>query len=388
MSLYEYMLAYRPKKDGWTAFVRGSRHMTFGRLRHEVERVAGGLAAMGVKRGDVVMLALPTMEQGIVAFYAVSRLGAVASMIHPLMARGEFERAVAEQRPKVVFLSDINFKRLGKGLSGVKRVVCPFLAYGYLGLPRAVPFEPYSGDGSEPAVYMRSGGTSGDAKTVVLSASAVNALTGNLLATLEKEGYGEKDRMLTALPMFHGFGLFVGLHTVICIAAAPVLMPVPVFKADKAVRAIARNRVTLMIAVPGMVNKLLAEPGFKGENVRSLHRVYVGGDTVDAELEQRFDARMREAGTDCVLSPGYGLTETGSVCVLSPDKACACSRRTRREARCSENRSSTCALSSWTRRGERCPRAGRGSCCFPATSSSSCSAISTTRKRPPRLIRR
>ena len=144
MSLYEYMLAYRPKKDGWTAFVRGSRHMTFGRLRREVERVAGGLAAMGVKRGDVVMLALPTMEQGIVAFYAVSRLGAVASMIHPLMARGEFERAVAEQRPKVVFLSDINFKRLGKGLSGVKRVVCPFLAYGYLGLPRAVPCSPLS----------------------------------------------------------------------------------------------------------------------------------------------------------------------------------------------------------------------------------------------------
>ena len=70
-----------------------------------------------------------------------------------------------------------------------------------------------------------------------------------------------------------------------------------------------------------MVNKLLAEPGFCGENVRSLHRVYVGGDTVDAELENRFDARMREAGTDCVLSPGYGLTETGSVCVLSPEKA-------------------------------------------------------------------
>ena len=319
MSLYDYMRAYRPKKGKGTAFIRGGKKMTFAKLFKEVERVAGGLAALGVGRGDVVMLALPTIEQGIVAFYAVSRIGAVASMIHPLMARGEFERAVREQHPKAVFLSDVNFKRLGKGLSGVKRVVCPFLAYGYIGLPRAKSFEPYSGDGTEPAVYMRSGGTSGDAKTVVLSAAAVNALTGNLLAVLEKEGYGEKDRMLTALPMFHGFGLFVGLHTVICIAAPPVLMPV--FKADKAVRAIAKNRVTLMIAVPGMVNKLLAEPGFCGENVRSLHRVYVGGDTVDAELENRFDARMREAGTDCVLSPGYGLTETGSVCVLSPEKA-------------------------------------------------------------------
>ena len=152
MSLYDYMRAYRPKNEEWTALIRGGRHMTFRRLCGEVERVAGGLAALGVRKGDVVMLALPTIEQGIVAFYAVSRLGAVASMIHPLMARGEFERACAEQHPKVVFLSDINFKRLGRGLKGVKRVVCPFLAYGYLGLPRPAAFTPYEGDGSEPAV--------------------------------------------------------------------------------------------------------------------------------------------------------------------------------------------------------------------------------------------
>ena len=319
MSLYDYMRAYRQKKEGNTAFIRGGRRMTFGRLFREVERVAGGLAALGVRKGDVVMLALPTIEQGIVAFYAVSRLGAVASMIHPLMARGEFERAVAEQRPKAVFLSDVNFQRLGKGLKGVKRVVCPYALYCYIGLPRPAEFTPYSGDGSEPAVYMRSGGTSGDHKTVVLSAAAVNALTGNLFLTLADDCFDERDRMLTALPMFHGFGLFVGLHTVICVSAPPVLMPV--FRADKAVRAIARHKVTLMIAVPGMINKLLNEPAFAGENVKSLRHVYVGGDTVDGELEERFDARMREAGTDCVLSPGYGLTETGSVCVLSPHKA-------------------------------------------------------------------
>ena len=318
-SVFEYMRGYRAKEKRTVAFIRGRKKTGFGKFFARVDRVAGGLAALGVGRGDVVMIATPTIEQGIVAFYAVSRLGAIASMIHPLMERGEFDGAVREQRPKVVFLSDINHKRLGKGLTGVKKVLCPFLLDIFIGLPRPAKFVPYDGDGSEPAVYMRSGGTSGVPKTVVLSSAAINALPDNLFMTLTGDAFGEDDRMLAALPMFHGFGLFVGLHTVICIAAAPVLMPV--FKADKAVRAIARNRVTLMIAVPGMVNKLLAEPGFKGENVRSLHRVYVGGDTVDAELEHRFDARMREAGTDCVLSPGYGLTETGSVCVLSPDKA-------------------------------------------------------------------
>ena len=87
-SFYDYMRTYRPKDGKAAAFIRGSRRMTFGRLFREVERVAGGLAALGIGRGDVVMLALPTIEQGIVAFYAVSRIGAVASMIHPLMARG------------------------------------------------------------------------------------------------------------------------------------------------------------------------------------------------------------------------------------------------------------------------------------------------------------
>lgn len=313
------MRDYRPKDGRATAFIRGSKRVSFGKLFRETERVAGGLAALGVGKGDVVMLALPTIEQGIVAFYAVSRLGAVASMIHPLMARGEFEKAVAEQRPKVVFLSDINFRKLGKGLAGVKKIVCPYAAYGYIGLPRPVPFVPYDGDGSEPAVYMRSGGTSGEAKTVVLSAAAANALTGNLFLTLADDTFDERDRMLTALPMFHGFGLLVGLHTVMCVGAPPVLMPV--FRADKAVKAIAKHGVTLMIAVPGMINKLLAEDAFRGENVKTLRHVYVGGDTVDAELEKRFDERMREAGSTCELSPGYGLTETGSVCVLSPHKA-------------------------------------------------------------------
>ena len=69
--------------------------MSYGRFYSAVDRVAGGLAALGIRRGDVVMLALPAIEQGIAALYACSRLGAVASMIHPLMARGEFEAAIA-----------------------------------------------------------------------------------------------------------------------------------------------------------------------------------------------------------------------------------------------------------------------------------------------------
>lgn len=312
------MRDYRAKNKRTVAFVRGRKKTAYGRFFRRVDRVAGGLAALGVKKGDVVMIATPTIQQGVTAFYAVSRLGAIASMIHPLMERGEFDEAVREQRPKVVFLSDINYKKLGKGLKDVKKVLCPFLMDVFVGLPGNAGFTPCESDGSEPAVYMRSGGTSGVAKTVVLSAAAVNALPDNLFRTLLNNDFGEKDRMLVALPMFHGFGLLVGIHAAMSTSMAPVL--VPVFNVRKVIKAIAANGVTTMIAVPRMIAKLLSSREFAGENVVGLRNVYVGGDTVDAELENAFDRRMKEAGAKCFMSPGYGLTETGSVSVLSPVK--------------------------------------------------------------------
>lgn len=312
------MRDYRAKNKRTVAFVRGRKKTAYGRFFRRVDRVAGGLAALGVKKGDVVMIATPTIQQGVTAFYAVSRLGAIASMIHPLMERGEFDEAVREQRPKVVFLSDINYKKLGKGLKNVKKVLCPFLMDVFVGLPGNAGFTPCESDGSEPAVYMRSGGTSGVAKTVVLSAAAVNALPDNLFRTLLNNDFGEKDRMLVALPMFHGFGLLVGIHAAMSTSMAPVL--VPVFNVRKVIKAIAANGVTTMIAVPRMIAKLLSSREFAGENVAGLRNVYVGGDTVDAELENAFDRRMKEAGAKCFMSPGYGLTETGSVSVLSPVK--------------------------------------------------------------------
>lgn len=312
------MRDYRAKNKRTVAFVRGRKKTAYGRFFRRVDRVAGGLAALGVKKGDVVMIATPTIQQGVTAFYAVSRLGAIASMIHPLMERGEFDEAVREQRPKVVFLSDINYKKLGKGLKDVKKVLCPFLMDVFVGLPGNAGFTPCESDGSEPAVYMRSGGTSGVAKTVVLSAAAVNALPDNLFRTLLNNDFGEEDRMLVALPMFHGFGLLVGIHAAMSTSMAPVL--VPVFNVRKVIKAISANGVTTMIAVPRMIAKLLSSREFAGENVVGLRNVYVGGDTVDAELENAFDRRMKEAGAKCFMSPGYGLTETGSVSVLSPVK--------------------------------------------------------------------
>ena len=82
-SLYDFMRTYREKHDNDIAVVHGARKMNFTTFFKQIDRVAGGLARLGVGKGDVVMIALPNIIQAVVATYACSRIGAIASMIHP-----------------------------------------------------------------------------------------------------------------------------------------------------------------------------------------------------------------------------------------------------------------------------------------------------------------
>lgn len=311
-SLYRFMLDYKPKLNQ-IAVVRGGKTVRYKRFLRQIDRVAGGLYALGVRSGDVVMIALPNIQQSVVAVYAVSKLGAIASMIHPKLQPEEFGRQVRLQKPKAVFLSEINYKQFGAYSDGAKKIFCSFWINAYFNLPAAKKFEEPACDGSAPALYMHSGGTSGVPKTVVIAARAANALVENLMNTM-KQGFSEEDAMLVTLPMFHGFGLFVGVHTSLSANIQCVLQPR--FSGDRTLKAIKQNKITTMIAVPAMLKKLLQTPGFNGKNIKTLKNIYVGGDTVCQELEDNFNSRLKAAGAPGVVSAGYGLTETMSVCVV------------------------------------------------------------------------
>ena len=69
-SLYNFMRDYRKKQDDSVALVRGGRKMRFEKLFREIDRVAGGLYKLGVRKGDVVMLALPNIEQRVLRLFA------------------------------------------------------------------------------------------------------------------------------------------------------------------------------------------------------------------------------------------------------------------------------------------------------------------------------
>ena len=312
-SMYRYMLDYAPKHSE-CALARGKFSIAPSKLLKEIERVAGGLYKLGVRQGDVVMSALPNIEQSVSLLYATTLLGAVFAPVHPLISEKEFEKEVSIQKPKVLAISAVNAVRFSKHKGGAKVIYCPYCFHGFLGLPYSKEYKEYCGDGDIPALHMHSGGTSGVPKTVVLSHSSANALVGNMLSSIPYH-FDKKDSMLVTLPMFHGFGLIVGVHAALSADVKAVL--IPKFSGKTALKEIVRHRITTMIAIPRMLSKFLATEGFEGDNVSSLEHVFVGGDTLDKKLQEEFNKVMKVAGAGAVAQQGYGLTEMGSVCVLS-----------------------------------------------------------------------
>jgi long-chain acyl-CoA synthetase len=90
------------------------RTATYAQLHEAIERCAAGLVAQGVRRGDRVTIALPTSPQGVVAFYAVSRVGAVSSMIHPLSTPEEIAHYLTLSHSRVAITLDALYERFAE----------------------------------------------------------------------------------------------------------------------------------------------------------------------------------------------------------------------------------------------------------------------------------
>jgi long-chain acyl-CoA synthetase len=313
-TMYDFILS-SDRVQGGDAVIYNNKRISTNDFFQMIDKCAGGLKAMGVNAGDCVAICLPNIPQAKIAFYACNRLGAVVSMVHPKTSVGEFEKQLKITKPKVALLTEINYFKYKPMLAGVKKIFCSLItAKGFIGLKKPVAFEPYHSDGSDPAVYMHSGGTTGASKTAVLSHRVFNALVDNLLFSLELS-FKKSDAMLAVLPMFHGFGLAVGIHLPM-IAGIPSALA-PMFNAKKIVKYIGKQRINYVCVIPRMLAKMLDEPNFRGETVKLIEHLYVGGDNLSTKLLFEVNKRLKEEGSPCEVQQGYGLTEMGSVAALN-----------------------------------------------------------------------
>ena len=330
------------------AFDFMGKSTTYKKMVQEIERCARALKTIGVREGDKVTIAMPNCPQAIYMFYAVNRVGAIANMIHPLSAEKEIEFYLNESESVTAITLDqfyhkfehirANTKVVNIIIASVADALSKPIKAGYMltegrkikKIPKEAPvirwkqfmrladacFYQYAVErkSDDPAVILYSGGTTGTTKGIVLSNKNFNALGQQVVAT--NPMFRPGDRMLAAMPLFHGFGLGVCVHTMLSQGGRCIL--IPRFTAESYAKQITKYRCNFIAGVPTLYEALLRLKTMDGADLSCLKGVFSGGDSLSVELKKKFDKFLRDHKATIQVREGYGTTETVTACCLTP----------------------------------------------------------------------
>ena len=330
------------------AFDFMGRSTTYRQMVQEIERCAKALKTIGVRENDKVTIAMPNCPQAIYMFYAINLIGAIANMIHPLSAEKEIEFYLNESESITAITLDQfynkfesireNTKVVNIIIASVKDALSRPVRAGYMltegrkikKIPKDAPvirwkefmrlsehcFYRYRVErkSDDPAVILYSGGTTGTTKGIVLTNKNFNALGQQVVAANPMFRIG--DKMLAAMPLFHGFGLGVCIHTMLSQGGRCIL--VPRFTAKTYAKDIIKYRCNFIAGVPTLYEALLRLPSMEDVDLSSLKGVFSGGDSLSVELKKKFDTFLYDHKASIQVREGYGTTETVTACCLTP----------------------------------------------------------------------
>ncbi|MBQ9890921.1 MAG: acyl--CoA ligase [Firmicutes bacterium] len=347
-SMWEGIEKQAKEHGNYVAFDFMGRATTYREFYKNIEACARSLRTIGVRPGDTVTIAMPNCPQGIYMFYAVNMVGAVASMVHPLSSEKELEFYINEAESVLVvtldqFYHKIEAIRQNTGLINVviariRDELSQPIRAGYMltegrkiaKIPDDAPvimwdnfmkigkacsynFKQKRGF-DDPAVILFSGGTTGVSKGIVLTNGNFNALAAQIVAT--NPMFRPGDKMLAAMPIFHGFGLGVSIHSMLFNGGRCIL--VPRFTPKSYAKLMVKNRCNFVAGVPTLYEALLRLPKMENADLSCLKGVFSGGDSLSVELKKKLDKWLYDHKAIIQVREGYGTTETVTACCLTP----------------------------------------------------------------------
>ena len=347
-SMFEAVEAIAEKYPNNIAFDFMGKSTTYKALVKEVEACAKALKTIGVREGDKVTIAMPNCPQAIQMFYAVNLVGGICNMIHPLSAEKEIEFYLNESESVTAITLDQfynkfenirqNTKVVNIIIASIKDELSKPVKAGYMltegrkikKIPEDAPVIRWNDflrlgrhcfynykvkrTGSDPAVILYSGGTTGTTKGILLSNRNFNALGQQVIAANPMFRLG--DKMLAAMPLFHGFGLGVCVHTMLSQGGRCIL--IPRFTAQTYAKQITKYKCNFIAGVPTLYEALLRLPSMGKADLSSLKGVFSGGDSLSIELKKKFDKFLYDHNAKIQIREGFGLTECVTASCLTP----------------------------------------------------------------------
>ena len=336
-SMYEAILCNISESTVRTAISYYGKKYTFDTVLRLIDRLADNLAAeFQIGKGDAVTLCMPNSPAALLLFYAANKLGAIVNLVHPFLPPDKLKESVEKTNSKLLLIYDLyacgaydfgvttlvsdSSYFMGIAAKAYYRCTNRRKAIGY------IPFERYIRDrknahvtaakfaDDEAAVYLASGGTTGEPKIIVHNNRVFNVLCAKAEEFLSLP-IGEYSALYNVLPIFHGFGLCINMH--MCMLMRRTNIMCIKFQAERSAKQIVKERANILTGVPTMFLKLMQEKAFTEADLSQIKDVYVGGDSVPQTLIDEFNAVLKRGGSSARMYVGYGLTETVTVCLVN-----------------------------------------------------------------------
>lgn len=345
-SIYEYMRERNINNLTDIALEYFGRKIIYKELFDNIEKTAKAFTALGVKRGDIVVVITITTPETIYMLYALNLLGAIPNMVDPRTSTDGIREYIKEVNAKYVVVIEPAYPKMEKtvegtnvdkivvvspadSLTGIKKWVYQVTnRSGKLsnismrwnkfiqdGLKATIEFDRYSEN--RCCVIVHTGGTTGLPKGVMLSddnfnAAAQQAFDSPILMS-------KQDKFLNIMPPFIAYGMVLGIHTAISSGWHSII--IPKFTVEEFDKLLIKYRPAGIMGIPTYFEKLMESSLLSKADLSFLKVVLVGGDRTSAEFENKVNTFFGAHGCTMHLSKGYSMTEASSTATISFENA-------------------------------------------------------------------
>jgi len=317
--LTRHVMRHAEELSGHDALIDGTTGdtITYGQLDDMIKRLAGGLQAAGITRGDVVGIMAPNIPMYAVVFHGTAWAGGVVTTINPTYTAGEVRHQLNDSGAKILVtvspLAPLAVEA-AEG-TGVQQVVsidpCDTDGVGTLADLMGEPLVDHVVVNPETDLVALpySSGTTGLSKGVELTHR-------NLVANIEQVNavlpFEVGEVMLSVLPFFHIYGMQVLMNG--ALASGGTVVTMPRFDLEQFLTLASQHRIRRAVVVPPIVLAMAKHPMVDSFDLTSIRQLFSGAAPLGAELAAEAAARL-----GCEVVQGYGMTELSPVTHATPD---------------------------------------------------------------------
>lgn len=346
VALTDFLLEAAEHYPNHEAVLFMGKKLSYRKLLDSAYRFANAMIHLGIRRGDRVALMLPNVPQYVIGYYGILFAGGTVVQTNPLYTERELVRHLTDSGAKTIVCLDLVYPRVKKASqsAALNNIVVTGIQ-DYLPFPKNMLYplvQKKQGAGrrldpetenirmfkqlmarSSPkpvrtevdlsedvAVLQYTGGTTGTAKGAMLTHENLVANVIQCASWIHRIRKGQ-ETILTAVPLFHVYGMTTCMNLGIYLAARMLL--VPKFEAGLLLKLIDKEKPTLFPGAPTMYVGIIHHPQLSRYNLSSIECCISGSAPLPLQVQQTF-----EQLTGGRLVEGYGLTEASPVTHANP----------------------------------------------------------------------